>query len=258
MATIPHETLAELKRVIRQAGETALNRRDTALVQLKSDWTPFTDIELDIEQLMVTFLRAHFPEAQVITEETGVHGASASWVWALDPVDGTKVFLNRLPTWGISLGLFVEGKPVLGFFYMPVSNDFYWGGDGYGVYLNDIDLRSIRRLPYDDPLAFLAVSSNAHRRFEFDHPRVQAFGSTAAHLCYVAQGIAIGALTRKIHLWDVAGVLPILEQTGVQVEFFSRGSFTPASFFQTGKLPEELLAARPENMEKIRAGIRRK
>ncbi len=258
MNALTLETVADIQRIIRNAGEVALERRSSARVQLKSDWTPFTDIELEMERLIVGFIQERFPDFQMITEESGVHGISAPWVWVLDPIDGTKVFLNGLPNWGISLGLLVEGKPALGFFYMPVSRDFYWGGEGFGAFLNETDLATIRRLPYDDPLAFLAVSSNAHRRFEFDHPRVQAFGSTAAHLSYVVQGIAIGALTRRVHLWDVAGLLPLLEQTGIQVEFFSKGKFTPESFLDGSNLPEELLAAHPENMDRVRQGIRRK
>lgn len=258
MTEITHETVSTIQGIIREAGELALQRRSSAQVQLKTDRTPFTDIELEMERLIVGFLRQRFPESQIITEESGVHGLSAPWIWVLDPIDGTKVFLNGLPNWGISLGLLVEGKPTLGFFYMPVGRDFYWGGADFGAFLNAIDLTAIPRLTIDDPLAFLAVSSNAHRRFEFDHPRVQAFGSTAAHLCYAAQGIAIGALTRRVHLWDVAGVLPILEQTGVQVEFFSQGRFAPESYLNDAKLPEELLAAHPQVMDRVRQGIRRK
>lgn len=258
LIAIPLEAVSDIKKIIREAGDFAAKRRSTAQVHLKSDWTPFTDIELEMEHLIIGFLHERFPDSQIITEESGVDGVSTASIWSLDPIDGTKVFLNGLPTWGVSLGLLVQGEPVLGFFYMPVSGDFYWGGKGFGAFLNDTDLSTVRRLPYDDPLAFLAVSSNAHRRFDFDYPRVQAFGSTAAHLCYVAQGIAIGALTRRVHLWDVAGVLPILEQTGIRLEFFSQGHFTPNSFLNTAKLPEELLAACPEYLENVRAGIRRK
>ncbi len=126
----------------------------------KIDWTPFTDIELEMERLIDGFLQSA-SRISILTEESGVHGISAPWVWVLDPIDGTKVFLNGLPNWGISLGLLVEGKPALGFFYMPVGRDFYWGGEGFGAFINETDLTTVRRLPYDDPLAFLAVSSNA-------------------------------------------------------------------------------------------------
>lgn len=252
------DTVSAIKKIIIQAGDIALERRASARVQLKTDWTPFTDIELEMEDSIISFLQGQFPGSQIITEEHGAQGAAGAQVWVLDPIDGTKIFLNGLPTWGVSLGMLLHGEPALGFFYMPASGDFYWGGKGFGAYLNETNLTHTRRLPYDDPLAFLAVSSNAHRRFDFDYPRVHAFGSTAAHLCYVAQGIAVGSLTRRVHLWDVAGVLPILDQTGVSIEFLSQGDFSPKSFLGTAKFPEELLAAHPEYVANVRAGIRRK
>lgn len=141
---------------------------------------------------------------------------------------------------------------------MPVSGDLYWGGKDFGAHLNDIDLTTVTRLAYDDPLAFLAVTSNAHRHYNFDYPRVHAFGSTAANLCYVARGIAVGALTRKINIWDVAGVLPILDQTGIQVEFLTLGDFSAKPYLNEEKLPEGILAAHPDNMDRVRAGIHRK
>ncbi|MHB8934347.1 MAG: inositol monophosphatase family protein [Bellilinea sp.] len=258
MSPITLETIHEIKQIIRQAGEIALRRRHAARIQLKLDRTPFTDVELEMEALIIPFLQAHFPDSQIITEENGIHGPASSSVWALDPVDGTKVFLNGLPNWGVSLGLLENGAPKLGFFYMPVSGDLYWGGKGFGAFLNEMDLTTTKRLDFDDPLAFLAVTSSAHRRFDFDYPRLHSFGSTAAHLCYVAQGIAVGALTRSVNIWDLAGVLPILDQTGIQVEFISQGLFSPVPFLNNAKLPEGLIAAHPSVMAAVRAGIHRK
>lgn len=248
-------TIHEIIQIIRQAGDIAMNRRHAARIQLKPDRTPFTDVELAMEALIIPFLQERFPTSQIISEENGVNGPPSGLVWALDPVDGTKVFLNGLPNWGISLGLLEDGKPRLGFFFMPVSGDFYWGGKGLGAFLNEIDLTTSKRLDLDDPLAFLAVTSNAHRHFDFDYPRVHSFGSTAAHLCYVAQGIAIGALTRRVNIWDLAGALPILDQSGIQVEFISRGNFSPEPFLNNGKLPEGLIAAHPGVMAAVRSGI---
>ena len=140
MSPITLETIHEIKQIIRQAGDIALKRRHAAHIQLKPDRTPFTDVELEMEALIIPFLQAHFPDSQIITEENGIHGPASSSVWALDPVDGTKVFLNGLPNWGVSLGLLENGEAKLGFFYMPVSGDLYWGGKGFGAFLNEMDL----------------------------------------------------------------------------------------------------------------------
>lgn len=249
------ETIEEIKNILRSAGDIALKRRQLAQIRLKPDNTPYTDVELEMEACIIPFLQTNFPEAQIISEESGVFGNTPANIWALDPVDGTKVFLNGLPNWGVSLGLLENGHPKLGFFYMPATGDFYWGGDGYGAHLNDIDLQTIPRLAFDSPLAFLAVPANVHRHFNLNYPSIRCFGSTAAHMCYVAQGIAVGAITRRVNLWDLAGVLPILQQAGIQVEFLTRGTFSAADYLTQAKFPEEILASPPEYMPLIRAGL---
>jgi myo-inositol-1(or 4)-monophosphatase len=248
----------EIKAILRQAGEIALSRRDTAQIYIKPDRTPFTDVELDIEALILPFLKDRFPDDQILSEEGGSQGPARAGCWVLDPIDGTKMFLTGLPTWGISLGSLMNGQSGVGFFYVPATEDLYWGGTGYGAFLNDQPLPTRSDRPLDDPLSFIAIPANAHRHFDFDFPHLRCFGSTAAHCCYVARGAAAGALLRKVNLWDIAGVLPILAQTGVRVEYFSGEAFSPEPYLSGGKIKEELLIARPELMQPIRDVIRRK
>jgi len=256
--SISRSTISDIQNILRAAGEIALSRRSSALVSLKEDMSPFTDIELDMEALILPFLRERFPDYQILSEENGTQGPVKPAVWALDPIDGTKIYLNGLPTWGISLGSIVNGQPDLGFFYMPVTRDLYWGGAGFGAFLNDMPLPVEIAQDLENPLSFLAIPSNGHRYFDFAYPRLRCFGSTAAHCCYVAQGAAAGALLRRVNLWDLAGVLPILAQTGVQVEYFSQGVFSPEPYLTGGKIKEEILVARAPILGKMRTFIHRK
>ena len=258
MSTISLSTINEIQQILRIAGETALTRRSTAKVQYKPDRTPFTDIELDMEAEILPYLRSQFPDYQILSEENGTQGPVKAAAWALDPIDGTKIYLLGLPTWGISLGSIVDGVPGLGFFYMPVTGDMYWGGAGFGAFHNDQPLATSQIQDLADPLSFIAIPANGPRHFYFDYSNLRSFGSTAAHCCYVAQGAAVGSLLRRVNLWDLAGVLPILAQTGVLAEFYSGGPFTPEPYLTGGKIKEEILIARPQNMEKIRGMIHRK
>jgi fructose-1,6-bisphosphatase/inositol monophosphatase family enzyme len=141
---------------------------------------------------------------------------------------------------------------------MPVTGDMYWGGAGYGAYHNDRPLPSELEQDLTDPLAFVAIPANGHSHFDFDYPNLRSFGSTAAHCCYVSQGAAVGALLRRVNLWDLAGVLPILTQTGVLAEYYSGGPFTPDHYLTGARISEEILIARPSIMEKLRDLIHRR
>jgi len=258
MSLISLTTINEIQRRLRLAGGKAMERRSTAKVQLKPDRTPFTDVELDMEAEILPFLREEFPDYQILSEENGTDGPVKAAAWALDPIDGTKIYLLGLPTWGISLGSILDGQPGLGFFYMPITGDMYWGGAGYGAYHNDQKLPATLNQDLSDPLTFIAIPANGPRHFDIDYPNLRSLGSTAAHCCYVAQGAAAAALLRRVNLWDLAGVLPILAQTGVQVEFYSGGPFLPEPYLTGAKIKEEILVARPPIMNQLRELIRRK
>jgi len=258
METIPPNTLDAIKSIIIQAGEYAMQQPVHIAYQLKADRSPFTQVELMMEEMIISFLQTEFPDHQVISEEKGISAGDNRYRWFLDPIDGTKMYLIGAPTWGISLGLLVEGKPTLGFFYLTKSRDLFWGGPGYGAFWNEIPLNPNLSPEPDNPLVFFGVPSNFHRRYEISFPRVRVLGSTAIHLAYVASGVAIGALARRVHLWDLAGMLPVLSQTGVKVEFLSGDSFSPHDYLDGSQLPDALLVSRQAHMEMLRGMIKRK
>ncbi len=157
-------------------------------------------------------------------------GAEAEFAWAIDPIDGTRAFASGLPVWGISAGVLRHGQPWAGGFYLPVTGEMYWGSvaePGQAWY----NQRRIPRLAPPDPdsmLTFLAVPSDFHHHFEVGTPRIRSMGSTAAHLAYVATGAALGMLTSKTNLWDIAGVLPLALAVGVELATCRGVHFRPA------------------------------
>ena len=258
MPRLSPDTVNSLHTVLKHTGDFALKHRHEAVVQYKPDKTPFTDLELYMETILIDFLHQTFPDDQMITEENGVLGIRSRNIWALDPIDGTKIFLNGLPTWCISLGLIEDTTPSFGAIYMPVSGDLFWGGPGYGAWHNDSQLGKDQDLDFDHPLVFLGVPANAQLHYDIRYPSARSFGSTAVHLAFLATGAAIGVLTRRINLWDIAGALPLRTETGVEVNFLSGKPLITAEHLDGKKFPEELLAARPINIEKLRAVIVKK
>ncbi len=251
------EIIQSIHAALQQAGDLALAQPTGQEYQLKADRTPFTQVEMAMEEQISAFLMKTFPDCQIISEESGIGSGDSPFKWLLDPIDGTKMYLTGGATWGISLGLFIHETPVLGFFYLPKSRDLFWGGDGYGAFFNQTPLHPSLTPDPNDPLVFFGAPSSFHRCFEVCFPRIRILGSTALHLAFVASGASIGALTRRVYLWDLAGLLPVLAQTGVQLEFFSGETFCPGDYLDGSRLPEELIAARPSQMSMLREMITR-
>jgi myo-inositol-1(or 4)-monophosphatase len=147
--------------------------------------------------------------------------------------------------------------PVAGVIYLPVSQDLFWGWEG-GAWWNDEPLRSKSPGDYNDEIRFLAVHSQAHEDNEVNYPRVQAFGSTAAHLAYLAAGQAVGVLARRVHIWDLAAGLAILEQAGFTAEYLSGRPLDLEELSDGRKTSEQMIATRPEWVDRLRNDIRRR
>jgi len=153
------------------------------------------------------------------------------------------------------VGVLRRGKPYAGIFYMPAVEEMYWGYNG-GAFCNGSLISRCSSLRFDDPLAFLAVPSNAHQLYEIDFPRVRSLGSTGAHLVYVARGAAIGALTRRVKVWDLAGVLPILSWAGVTLVYLSGIPFDIQTLVNGRAASEPVVAAHSSVIDEVRNSIR--
>src|SRR5512146_803042 len=78
--------------------------------RLGGRYDPVTEADRRIETLIRERLQRDFPSHRVVGEEHGAQGEGDA-CWYIDPIDGTRAFISGMPTWGILLGLVVDGLP---------------------------------------------------------------------------------------------------------------------------------------------------
>ena len=88
---------------------------------------PVTEADRAAEQVMRQLIRATFPDHGIIGEEFENLNTDAPYVWALDPIDGTKSFISGLPAWGTLIGLLKDGDPVYGMMHQPFIKERFFG-----------------------------------------------------------------------------------------------------------------------------------
>jgi len=248
---------AELQPVLdwlRTAGKLALATQRGIGYRIKPDATPVTETEENIERFFAQKIHEHFPGHTMLGEESGPDGASGSYTWAIDPIDGTRPYLWGLPTWGVSVGLLCSGHPVAGFCYLPALDEMYWSWNG-GAFLNGRALPAHQPGDFHDPMRFICTPSNAHLRYGMDYPRLHAFGSTVMHLALLARGVAAGVLTRRVYLWDIAAFLTIFPALGIEMRCLSGLPLETSSLLDGSRTAEPLIAAPREWMEPLQAAI---
>jgi inositol-phosphate phosphatase/L-galactose 1-phosphate phosphatase/histidinol-phosphatase len=221
--------VALIGRLADAGGAIALQYfRKNVPIDAKSDATPVTVADRDGESAMRERIARAFPDHGIVGEEHGVERFDAEWVWILDPIDGTKSFINGVPLFGTLIGLWrrtaTGAVPYLGCINHPALGERWVGGAHLPTTLNGVPVRA---RPCAD-LAQAAVYTTAAEAFgdaekaAFDrlkHAVRQArYGGTDCyHYAMVASGWTDIACESHLKLHDYAAIVPVLLGAGASV-----------------------------------------
>lgn len=210
---VGRERVAYLERLLKRAGACSYSYFGSAQVSHKADGSLVTDADKVAEEVLLEGLTEAFPGYGVRGEE-GAHVDGERGTWYVDPLDGTSAFVQLLAHWGPTVCLVEDGELVLGAFWLPRLNEYWYAEKGKGAYLNGRRLAqrgSVR--PSRDQV--LLLPSRFHRMGPLDWPgKARVLGSSAAHLALVAAGGADATIIPRWCLWDVGCGVLLAEETG--------------------------------------------
>ena len=109
-------------------------------VQQKADQSPVTIADQRAEEILRQKIHRHFPDHGIIGEEFGEEEATREWVWTVDPIDGTRSFIQGLPLFATLLSLLHKGEPVMGIICLPALGETVWAVKGKGTFSGDRQL----------------------------------------------------------------------------------------------------------------------
>jgi 3'-phosphoadenosine 5'-phosphosulfate (PAPS) 3'-phosphatase len=134
-APLDESDIAFVVRLCMQAGTLAQEMRDTATIETKSHAQDFvTSADWALSRLIVDGLSARFPEHVVLSEEEPWDATVTDKPrWMVDPIDGTKYYIDGSGNYSIMVGLVKDNRPVFGCFYIPAKKQALVGGPGMGA-----------------------------------------------------------------------------------------------------------------------------
>ena len=113
--------LPKADEILRNSFEAYCNGADIG-IQTKSDNTPATNADREAEMALRTLITENYPSHGIQGEEFGSLNPEADWIWVLDPLDGTREFLAKRPSYfGTLIGLLYKGEPCLGAISDPIK-----------------------------------------------------------------------------------------------------------------------------------------
>lgn len=235
---VSYETLIPvMRRLAIEAGAVIMDiyESDDFEVKAKSDASPVTEADEAADRLISAGLREAFPDLMLVTEEQAAsHAQTGDTFLIVDPLDGTKEFINRRGDFTVNIALVENGEPTRGVVYAPARGRmFYTVPDGSAV--EEIgsfdpavpgDLSPIG-VSTPDNAALMVVASKSHRDAATDDyisryaVRDMKSAGSSLKFCLVATGEAdlYPRLGRTME-WDTAAGHAVLNGAGGQVVRF--------------------------------------
>jgi histidinol-phosphatase len=210
-----------VEAVARVAGEVALRHYHRGVtVETKGDGTPVSVADREAEEAARRWVEAHFPGDGILGEELGATRPEARRRWILDPIDGTKTFVRRVPLWGTLVALAEGEKVIAGAAFFPAVDELVVAAQGGGCLWNGKPAR-VSGVATLSGAAVMATDARMGtpaqlRGLEALSSRaglVRTWGDCYGYLL-VATGRAEAMVDSVMAPWDAAALQPIIEEAG--------------------------------------------
>lgn len=223
---MPETDLALLAETARAAGEIAQKHFGNGPETWdKGDGLgPVTQADLDVDRMLQAELTAARPDYAWLSEETPDNPIRLSHdrVFIIDPIDGTRAFIDGEKNWSHSLAIVEDGVPLAAAIYVPMRDVLYLAARGEGATKNGAPIRHSNRDALEDATVLGAKANFKDDRWTGGRPPVtQRFVSSLAYrLALAAEGRYDAMITlRAAWEWDIAaGALMVTEGGGLAAD----------------------------------------
>jgi len=203
-------------------------------VERKSDDTPVTVADRDIETHMRRMIRAAFPGHAIRGEEFAAEG-SGEFTWVLDPIDGTKSFVSGYPLFGSLIALQQKERSVLGVVEAPVVGERWVGAEGRGTLFNGKPARTRDCHSLGEAILYTTSPETfegpERSRFEALSARtaLRRFGGDCYLYGMLASGYCDLVVEARLKPHDFMAVIPIVTGAGGRISDWSGAPLSAAS-----------------------------
>jgi len=219
---------------LQNAGRFALDMQKTAAdgsrLKDKQIFSIVTKADLGVSEMFKDFVQTHFSnEDYLIIDEESVSFEGAdiferinqkTYQFVIDPIDGTLVYANGMPSWGILIGVFKNLKPVAGFIYLPTTKELAYCVNNKAYYVQNAfeKTETKQALPFKKEPA-PSIYLLHHNQYDVDYTGKVGqlitldFYSQAANALYTLIR-DVRANICRCRLWDIAAVMAFVEPLG--------------------------------------------
>jgi len=230
--------ILSLNNIAIQAGKIIMRYyKNLQEVSLKDDQSPLTEADLASNSFIMKELKNIDRSVPILSEETLVGWSERkNWntYWLIDPLDGTKEFINRNGEFTVNIALIENNTPILGVIYAPALSVLYYGSKNNGSFKTTCDAKidslsnfiQIKTNEKKDSDHFQVFESRSHSNQEFTswvknnvHSYDLIKRGSSIKFCEIAEGKAdLYPRFGPTSEWDIAAGHIILTEAGGEIK----------------------------------------
>ncbi len=204
-----------------QAREIALKYfRKTLTVENKSDNSPVSIADKEIEQTLRSMIASEFPDHGILGEEFETKSADSDYLWVIDPIDGTKSFICGHPSFGALISLLKSDQPVLGIIEIPAMGERWLGIDEKGTFFNGNQVHTKTTQRLSDGIC-CATGPDFFKQDELpiynqvsQHGSFRLFGGDCYNYGLLASGHVDVVMEAGLKPFDFMALIPVIANAG--------------------------------------------
>ncbi len=198
-----------------------------------TSFDPVTVADKAAEKVIRQIIKQRYPDHGILGEEYGEDNSGAEYCWIIDPIDGTRSYISGLPLWGTLIGLYQNGKPIAGIMHQPFTGERYlsdgapslliYRGDRKKITTSNADNIADCTMLTTSPKLFEGAELEAFERVE-KACKLSRYGPDCYAYALVASGQVDLVVESKLFVYDIAALIPIIENAGGKVTNWQGGS----------------------------------
>ncbi len=212
------ECIEESLNLIRKSSKEILKIKDKN--EITGD-NPVTQIDLDSQNLIINNINKKFPNHEILGEEGKEEKiVKSDFLWIIDPIDGTKNFINQIPFFCVSIAIVYKGEIIGGAVGLPWEKNsiiYAMKNEGISSNFSQKNYQDLKKYPVAGILSFAPTYFNlsyiVKNQFYKNSGELRNLGSAAAEMALVANGNAQLALSGYAFCWDFAAAWILIKES---------------------------------------------
>ena len=189
----------------------------------KKNFDPVTAADIGVQKKINTLIHKQFPSHSVLGEEDSII-KNSEYEWCVDPIDGTKSYIQGVPLWGTLISLSKDNEIILGLADIPALDERYVGHSklSYKIVKNKktfLKVRNTKKLSesiLNTTSPYVFANKNDQKSFEALSTKVKStrLGGDCYSYCLLADGLIDIVVESGLKPWDIRALVPIINNAG--------------------------------------------